>query len=297
MTPVRYTDAAQQALRDAIDVDDYGFVEKMLTDIGVESGPHALIGYTPLMVAVSLGHDKCVEYLLTRDPDKQVLAETKRGCIALMMVSDATCAALLLRHQPDAQLEKRNVNLMTPMIFACARGHHECVSLFLDRDALLDGIIRSESGDEFHAFTAIHYATSNGHHKCIEFLLERSWRPDELVMQSDKFGYLPIHYAATHGRIECLELLLRHCPQQQINYDNGVMDPLGCALTSQSQDTSAVEQCIRLLLCRGATTTRMPTEKTRVSRFMKVIRDIVDEFMIPIRLNEAVVGLALSVKT
>jgi len=98
----------------------------------------------------------------------------------------------------DAQLKQ------TPLFFAVARGAAGCVSLLLERGALVqrpDKILQ----------TPLYYAAREGHSACLQLLLQAKSE----VTSRDVNAQLPHFYATHHGHCECARLLLSHADQTQ----------------------------------------------------------------------------------
>jgi hypothetical protein len=97
---------------------------------------------------------------------------------------------------------------LTPLHFACARGHFNVVEYLIEHDA--DVNAKSSS-----MRTPLHYATENGHAGVVEMLLARGANPNP------KCPMTPLHYACLKGYRVIVEILLKYGADANIRSEDG----------------------------------------------------------------------------
>ena len=157
-------------------------------------------GYTPLHLAVSLGHLDTVERLL-EDHKPEVFKTTKQGRTLLHLAAATNNGAILpflLNLEGTVHLvNKPDQNLCTPLHDAAMNGHLKQVTLLMDR-----GAIFSSAKD---GYSPLHYACKNGHLSVVRKLLERHSFQIHYVTKTEDTA---LHIAARNGHAAIVKLLL-----------------------------------------------------------------------------------------
>lgn len=154
-------------------------------------------GTTLLMVAATLGHDRCVEVLLRRLPEAQVVATTTEGVTALM---DATsngherCVDLLLRHVPERQVLSASHDGWTALFGATTYGHARCAERLLRHAPAKQIAARRDVGT-----TPLMAAAAFTHPSCVDALLQHE--PTVQLAACDERGANALVYASWNCRV------------------------------------------------------------------------------------------------
>jgi len=90
--------------------------------------------------------------------------------------------------------EKWNV---TPLMYACLKGHRDVAQTLLDRGADMGMVDDSKE-------SALHCASGNGHLDTVKLLVEKG---AEINLQDNTY-YTPLHCACAHGHTEVAKFLL-----------------------------------------------------------------------------------------
>ncbi|XP_065915155.1 transient receptor potential cation channel subfamily A member 1-like [Dysidea avara] len=163
-------------------------------------------GYTPLLLAVSLGHFDTTEELLNRqDLGVEISAITKKGK-SIIHLAAITHNENLLAHIleiPNALyiINNRDIMTHTPLHDAAEHGRLKQVIKLLDRGGL---VVSTKDG-----YSPLHYACFRGHLNVATKLLKRHPFQKDLITKN---GDTALHLAATSGYPAIIKLLL----------DNGV---------------------------------------------------------------------------
>ena len=157
-------------------------------------------GYTPLHLAVSLGHLDTIERLLkNQNPD--IFKTTNQGRTLLHLAastSNGTILPFLLCLQGTVNLvNKCDQNLCTPLHDAAMNGHLKQVTLLMDRGAVFS--------TAHNGYSPLHYACQNGHLSVVRKLLERHSFQMHYVTKNEDTA---LHVAARNGHAAIVKLLL-----------------------------------------------------------------------------------------
>lgn len=157
-------------------------------------------GYTPLHLAVSLGHLDTVEKLL-KDHKPDVYKTTKPGKTLLHYAASTNNSAILpflLDLQGTVSLvNKCDENLCTPLHDAAMKGHLKQAELLMDRGATFSSAQ--------HGYSPLHYACENGHLSVVKKMLER--HPFQMYYVTNNED-TALHVAAQNGHAAIVKFLL-----------------------------------------------------------------------------------------
>jgi ankyrin repeat protein len=87
----------------------------------------------------------------------------------------------------------------SPLMYAAANGHLECV-VFLIESVHVDVNYANSSGN-----TALHWAGLNGHAACVEYLVSKGGD----VLKENKFHRTPFDEAIARDQKDCCEILVK----------------------------------------------------------------------------------------
>ena len=157
-------------------------------------------GYTPLHLAVSLGHLDTVEKLL-KEQKPNVFKTTNTGR-TLLHLAAATNNGAILPFLLDLQgtvslVNKPDESLHTPLHDAAMHGHLKQVILLMDRGATFSS---AQNG-----YSPLHYACENGHLSIARKILERHPFQMHYVTKNQDTA---LHVAARNGHAAIVKLLL-----------------------------------------------------------------------------------------
>ncbi|KAK9920752.1 hypothetical protein M0R45_029298 [Rubus argutus] len=161
------------------------------------------IGYDPLHIAASQGHQAIVQVLLGHDPG---LSKTLGPSNATALVSAATrghtAVVKELLDQDPSLLEISKNNGKNALHFAARQGHVDIVQTLVDKDPQL--VRRIDKKGQ----TALHMAVKGHSCEVVKLLVDTD---SAIVMLPDKFGNTALHVATRKKRTEIVnELLLLH---------------------------------------------------------------------------------------
>ena len=157
-------------------------------------------GYTPLHLAVSLGHLDTVETLLkSRKPDVFKIAKQGRTLLHLAAATDngAILPRILEIEGAVSLVNKPDENLCTPLHDAAKHGHLKQVTLLMDKGATFTS---TKDG-----FSPLHYACQNGHLNVVRTILKRHPFQIRYVTKNEDTA---LHMAARNGHAAIVKLLL-----------------------------------------------------------------------------------------
>ena len=157
-------------------------------------------GYTPLHLAVSLGHLDTVERLL-KEQKPDLLKTTNQGRTLLHLAAITSNGAilpfLLCLQGAVSLVNKCDRNLCTPLHDAAMNGHLKQVTLLMDRGAIFSSA--------HNGYSPLHYACQNGHLSVVRKLLERHSFQMHYVTKNEDTA---LHMAARNGHATIVKLLL-----------------------------------------------------------------------------------------
>ena len=198
-------------------------------------------GYTPLHLAVSLGHLDTVERLL-KSQKLDVFKVTKQGGTLLHLAATTNNGAILpivLNVQGAASLVNiPDENLCTPLHDAAMHGHLKQVTLLMDRGATFTS---TKDG-----FSPLHYACQNGHLNVVQKILERHPFQKYYVTKNDDTA---LHVAARNGHAAIVKLLLdsgtpiTHNSQQASFFDIALFNR-DSKVASEAVKSDRWEECL-----------------------------------------------------
>ena len=201
-------------------------------------------GYTPLHLAVSLGHLDTVERLL-KSQKSDAFKVTKQGKTLLHLAAatnNGTILSSVLDIQGTASLvNKPDENLHTPLHDAAMHGHLKQVTLLMDRGATFTS---AQDG-----FSPIHYACQKGHFSVVQKILERHPFQKHYVTTNDDTA---LHVAARNGHAAIVKLLLdsgtpiTHNSQQASFFDIALFNR-DSKVASEAVKSDRWQECLDLV--------------------------------------------------
>ena len=87
----------------------------------------------------------------------------------------------------------------SPLMFACANGHLDCVEF------LVETVQSDINHQNINGNTALHWSALNGHSPCVEFLISKGAN----VLIENTFQRTPFDEAMTRDKKECCEILVQ----------------------------------------------------------------------------------------
>ena len=201
-------------------------------------------GYTPLHLAVSLGHLDTVERLL-ENQKPNVFKTTNQGKSLLHLAAATSNGAILpflLNLEDTVDLvNKPDQNLCTPLHDAAMNGHLKQVTLLMDTGAMFS------SGQD--GYSPLHYACQNGHLSVVRKLLERHSFQIHYVTETED---TVLHVAARNGHAAIVKLLLdsgipiTHNSQQASFLDIALFNRDG-KVASEAVKNDRWQECLDLI--------------------------------------------------
>ena len=201
-------------------------------------------GYTPLHLAVSLGHLDTVERLL-RSQKSDVFKVTKQRRTLLHLAAATNNGAILpLVLDVQGTVSLVNIpdeNLCTPLHDAALHGHLKQVTLLMDRGATFTS---AKNG-----FSPLHYACQNGHLSVVRKILERYPFQMHYVTKNDDTA---LHVAARSGHAAVVKHLLdsgtpiTHNLQQASFFDIALFNR-DSKVASEAVNSDRWQECLDLV--------------------------------------------------
>uniref|UniRef100_A0A3B3CHE1 Ankyrin repeat domain 44 n=1 Tax=Oryzias melastigma TaxID=30732 RepID=A0A3B3CHE1_ORYME len=194
---------------------------QLLLKSGGEHNKTDKCGRTPLHYAAASRHYQCLQTLVACGTDINATDQWGRSALHYAAASDldrrrrvalepesegvqaekekeaAQCLEFLLQSGAAAALKDEQG--YSPVHYAAAFGHRQCLELLLDRD---DG--HQEDEDCGNARSPLHLAAYHGHAQALQVLL----RGGREVDQKDQAGRTPLALAALRGHADCVHTLL-----------------------------------------------------------------------------------------
>jgi ankyrin repeat protein len=129
-------------------------------------------------------------------------------------------------------------------------------------------------------------AVVKGHAGCVQLLLQHA--PEKQVAAMDGSQRIPLMLAVEEGHVECARLLLQYSAEQQLAASTwNHMTALALAVR-EGRTMERRTGCVRLLLSVGA-------KFDQLHPHILLDQQLAQEALMPERLQEAVIGLALEV--
>ena len=201
-------------------------------------------GYTPLHLAVSLGHLDTVERLL-KDQKPNVFQTTKQGR-TLLHLAAATNNGAILPFLLDLQgtvslVNKPDESLHTPLHDAAMHGHLKQVILLMDRGATFSS---AQNG-----YSPLHYACENGHLSVARKILERHPFQMHYVTKNQDTA---LHVAARNGHAAIVKFLLHSgtlitLNAQQSSFLNIALFNRDSKVASEAVNNDRWQECLDLV--------------------------------------------------
>ena len=175
----------------------HDIVIKLLLEEGADFENQSFPTSTALQLATLKGNESMVKLLLERgaNPNKRnVLNKTMLEAAASQEGDNTIPRALMAM---GAESDPAVFNGSTALHFAARRGHKSMVRLLFEKGALLD--VQNAKGD-----TALHLAASRGHESMVRLLFEKG----ALLDVQNARGNTALHFAAIRGRASVVIFLV-----------------------------------------------------------------------------------------
>ena len=201
-------------------------------------------GYTPLHLAVSLGHLDTMERLLKSQKSDAFKVTKKRRTLLHLAAATNNGAVLPLVLDVQGTVSLVNIpdeNLCTPLHDAALHGHLKQVTLLMDRGATFTS---AKDG-----FSPLHYACQNGHLSVVRKILERHPFQMHYVTKNDDTA---LHIAARSGNAAVVKHLLdsgtpiTHNLQQASFFDIALFNR-DSKVASEAVNSDRWQECLDLV--------------------------------------------------
>ena len=203
---------------------------------------------TPLMWAAMKGRTDCVEFLLQNGA--QLDLKDKDGMTALHLAAYGGHLEVMKRLIEAGHDVNQRDKEITPLMFAAALGHTDCVEYLLQNGAELDVFTAAMIGDvekmkslveggqdvnqrDWEERTPLMWAAREGHTDCVKYLIQNGAEMDVFtaamigdmaeikrlveaghdVNQRDEWERTPLMWAAREGHTDCVKYLLQNGAQ------------------------------------------------------------------------------------
>lgn len=166
---------------------------EMLIAAGANVNVISYLGWTPLMLAVELGHKEIVKLLIAHGADPQ------KGKMVLMQAAQQSyreIVELLIREGANVSVTDKDE--CTILIWATREGYKEIVEILIRNGA------DTNAPDDKYGRTPLMYAAKYGSRECMEILI----RNGVDINATDKKKWTPLMYAAKCGSQEGVEILI-----------------------------------------------------------------------------------------
>ncbi|CAK9094623.1 unnamed protein product [Durusdinium trenchii] len=162
-------------------------------------------------VSVSRQMDAIDIYTPCEQGQKEVVQE-------VMVTLGAEVRELTRSASADIDLNRADVDGLTPLMMACRRGHTEVCELLVQRGAFVSIVHKGEPGIRnwsiacWRGWTALHMAARHNHHRIIR-IFANNGASQEDSQYLDAKSETPLHVAAWAGAFEAAKELVQHWPQ------------------------------------------------------------------------------------
>jgi len=194
-------------------------------------------GWLPLSHAIERNLEDIACLLLGHGADANVEDSHQETPLIRAIKHDQTqITQLLVRGPARADINRKNRDGSTPLIYAAKLGREDHAWLLLQSGALLDE-------QDSRGCTALHRAIAAGHGSLVWLLLAKGANPN-IQSREDKGSYTPLHLAVKYGYVSIASLLCVHGARLDL-VDGRGMPPLHRAVQIQN------EEMVRRLLLSG----------------------------------------------
>ncbi|QMW36872.1 hypothetical protein G4B11_000108 [Aspergillus flavus] len=210
----------------------------LFLDRGAQANAKDESGTTALTMAVTRGEESLVRCLLDHGADPRASGDPF-GLLAIAIDQGGSLIRLLAER--GANLETRNHQDVTPLMYAATRCHTDALAALLQWNVVIDAEVNHTKPD-WPGWTALCFAANHDNQKCLKLLIEAG--ADLSHRTAD--GFCPIHLA---GECSALRLLLEY--RKRIDIDERTSFG-STALMLATADPPAPIDRIKLLINAGA---------------------------------------------
>ena len=198
------------------------------------------MGMVALHAAAKYGHSECLTHLLA-----DVNSPPVDTCVGRRRREAEREAGRDVKREAESEGELRG---LTALMFACAYGHEQCVSVLIESMASID----LQGGD---GRTALAISAQNGHESCVSLLL----RANANAAVQTKSGSGAVLLAAEYGHAKCLSALLESGARASPPRRQGWMSPLAVAAAN------GYHECVEILLAKDVDTSVLEEDESKDS--------------------------------
>ena len=188
---------------------------------------------TVMFKAASLGHDKCLKFLIEEGADVNRLNAGKQMPL-LFAAQGGYCECIDILIKAGADVNIADEKGCTALYYAATNGKNNCVEKLLEVGADVN------KGRSQKPLISAAYA---GHDECVNTLLKAGAD----VNQRDHFDNTALILTTRHGRIKCIKILLENGADLNLMNNRGFTALMKAGGFSTSQSS-----CIKALLRAGA---------------------------------------------